>query len=328
MKTNRRVVGTVVIASILALVLASCGSSSGGKKAQENSGGASRGKADTEEIKIAMITHSAPGDTFWDQVKTGAKAAAAKDNVDLVYSADPDGNKQAELIQNAIDQKVDGIAVTMAHADAVRGAIKKAQKADIPTVGLNAGIEEWKKFGLLEYFGQDESIAGEAFGEKLNDIGAKHVICVNHEQGSVSLEARCSGIKSTFDGEFEVLYVNGEDKSDISSKVTSKLQSDSDIDNVAMLNAGFAITALKAVKDANSDATVDTFDLNPELAKAIKEGKIPFAVDQQPYLQGYLAVDSLWLYKFNGAIIGGEKPVLTGPTFVTEDNISDLARFN
>ena len=57
-------------------------------------------------------------------------------------------------------------------------------------------------------------------------------------------------------------------------------------------------------------------------------GDIEFAVDQQPYLQGYLAVDSLWLYKNNGNYSGGgEAPVLTGPAFVDKDNVDTIASF-
>lgn len=327
MRTRRKALGIVGIAAATMMILASC-SSSGGKEAQEDQQKSVSGQADTEEITVAMITHAVPGDTFWDQVRTGAKAAAAKDNVDLQYSNDPDGSKQATLIRNAVDQEVDGIAVTLAHPGAVRGAVKEAIEAGIPVVGLNAGVQQWEKFGMMSFFGQDETIAGKAFGEKLNETGAENVVCVNHEQGSVQLEARCSGLKQAFNGNTEVLYVKAADMADVRSRITAKLQSASNVDHVVTLGAPFAMTALKSVDEAGSDASVVTFDLNSEVVDAIKSGDIPFAVDQQPYLQGYMAVDSLWLYEFNGAKIGGGEPVLTGPTFVTEDNISDLARFN
>jgi simple sugar transport system substrate-binding protein len=76
-------------------------------------------------MKVALITHAAPGDTFWDIVRKGADEAAAKDNVEVLYTSDPEGGRQAQLIQQAVDQKVDGIAVTLAKPDAVKGALKK-----------------------------------------------------------------------------------------------------------------------------------------------------------------------------------------------------------
>ncbi len=61
--------------------------------------------------------------------------------------------------------------------------------------------------------------------------------------------------------------------------------------------------------------------------QAIKDKKIEFSVDQQPYLQGYEAVDSLWLQLSNGNDIGGGKPTLTGPSFVDATNIDKIAGF-
>ncbi len=83
-------------------------------------------------MTVAMITHAAPGDTFWDIVRKGAEAAAAKDNVELEYSTDPDATNQANLVQTAIDKKVDGIAVTVPNTGALGAAIKKAVAAGIP----------------------------------------------------------------------------------------------------------------------------------------------------------------------------------------------------
>jgi simple sugar transport system substrate-binding protein len=97
---------------------------------------------------------------------------------------------------------------------------------------------------------------------------------------------------------------------------------------VVTLGAPIALTAVQSVKDAGSKAKVATFDLNKDLVGAIQGGGIAFAVDQQPYLQGYLAVDALWLYRTNGNVSGGDTaPVLTGPAFVTKDNVDSVAEF-
>ena len=61
-------------------------------------------------------------------------------------------------------------------------------------------------------------------------------------------------------------------------------------------------------QDAGSSAKVGTFDFNPQIPPKIDSGELEFAIDQQPYLQGYLSVDSLWLYKNNGNVLGGGQP--------------------
>ncbi|MDX2524847.1 sugar ABC transporter substrate-binding protein [Streptomyces europaeiscabiei] len=328
MYRNHRAATLAAVAITGALLATGCSSSSGGKKSEESGAAASAGKADTPRMTVAMITHAAPGDTFWDLIRKGAEAAAAKDNIKLVYSSDPSAGNQANLVQNAIDQKVDGIALTAAKPDAMKDAVAKATAAGIPVVGFNAGLDDWKKLGMLEYFGQDENIAGQAFGERLNESGAKHAVCVIQEQGHVALEARCAGLKKGFSGKTDILYVNGTDMPSVKSTITAKLNQDKSIDEVVTLGAPFALTAVQSVSDANSKAKIATFDLNKDLVTAVQDGSIQFAVDQQPYLQGYLSVDGLWLYKNNGNFSGGgTAPVLTGPAFITKDNADAVAAF-
>ncbi|GGN43143.1 sugar ABC transporter substrate-binding protein [Streptomyces fuscichromogenes] len=325
---SRRLVPLVAVAAAAALTLAGCSSSSGGKKSEDTGAAASAGKASTPRMTVALVTHQAPGDTFWDIVRKGAQAAADKDNVKLVYSADPNAGNQANLVQNAIDQKVDGIAVTLAKPDAMKDVVAKANAAKIPVVGLNSGLSDWKKLGLLEFFGQDETVAGEALGSRLNTEGAKKVVCVIQEQGNVGLTQRCDGVKKTFSGTTETLYVDGTSPTSVKSTITAKLTQDKAIDHVVTLGAPIALIAVQSVSDAGSKAKVATFDLNKDLTTAISKGTIEFAVDQQPYLQGYLAVDSLWLYKNNGNYSGGgEQPVLTGPAFVDKSNVETVAKF-
>ncbi|WP_406439533.1 sugar ABC transporter substrate-binding protein [Streptomyces sp. NBC_01613] len=328
MHRNHRAVALAATVLAGALFAAGCSSSSGGKKSEEGGADASAGKATTPRMTVAMVTHASPGDTFWDLIRKGAQAAAAKDNIKLVYSSDPNAGNQANLVQNAIDQKVDGIALTAAKPDAMKSVVGKAKVAGIPVVGFNSGVDDWKKLGMLEYFGQDENIAGQAFGQRLNQLGAKHALCVIQEQGQVALEARCAGLKKGFTGKTDILYVNGTDMPSVKSTITAKLKQDTSIDQVVTLGAPIALTAVQSLSDSGSKAKIATFDLNKELVSAVQKGTIEFAVDQQPYLQGYLAVDALWLYKTNGNFSGGgTAPVLTGPAFITKDNADTVAEF-
>ncbi|HEX8858003.1 MAG TPA: sugar ABC transporter substrate-binding protein [Actinomycetes bacterium] len=315
-----------VLAVLLLLAAAGC-SSSGGKKAEQASQNVSTGKANTPNMTIAMVTHGAPSDTFWDIIRKGASAAAAKDNVTLKYSSDPDSGKQATLIQSAIDSKVDGIAVTLPDPPAIAPAVKKAIAAGIPVVAFNAGIGQYQESGAMSYFGSDESLAGQTAGKRASDDGYKHVLCVIQFQGQVQLEARCDGVKSTFSGKWDKIYVNGNDRPAEQSTIAAKLKQDSSIDFVITLGAPDALAAMNAVKDSGSKAKVGTFDFNPQIPPKIQSGELQWAIDQQPYLQGYLSVDSLWLYKTNGNVLGGGKPTLTGPFVVDKSNIGVVGKF-
>ncbi|MFF5128631.1 sugar ABC transporter substrate-binding protein [Streptomyces syringium] len=319
---------SAVLAAVLGATLAGC-SATGGKRAEERAAKAAQGRAavDTPRWTFAMVTHSGDGDTFWDIVQNGAKQAAVKDNIKFLYSHDVEGNKQAQNVQAMIDQKVDGLIVTLAKPDALKDVLAKAKKAGIPVITVNSGSEKSKEFGALTHIGQDEVIAGEAVGEQLNERGKKKALCVLHEQGNVGHEQRCDGVKKAFKGDLQNLYVEGTNMPNVQSSIEAKLQSDKDIDAVVTLGAPFAPTAVKAAEQAGSKAEVATFDLNAKVADALQSGKLGFAVDQDPYLQGYEAVDLLWLYRYNRDMLGGGRPVLTGPQIVTKDDAKTLAEY-
>ncbi|OLO30012.1 sugar ABC transporter substrate-binding protein [Streptomyces sp. MNU77] len=317
-----------VLAVVLGASLAGC-SSTGGKRAEERAAAAAEGRAavNTPRWTFAMVTHSGDGDTFWDIVQKGAEQAALKDNINFLYSHNDEANQQAQLVQTAIDKKVDGLIVSLAKPDAMKAVVAKAVKAGIPVVTVNSGSAESKEFGALTHIGQDETIAGEAVGDELSARGRKKALCVLHEQGNVGHEQRCAGAKKTFDGTMQNLYVDGTNMPDVTASIEAKLQSDKSIDAVVTLGAPFADAAVQAKQTAGSKAEIDTFDLNAKVATGLQADKLGFAVDQQPYLQGYEAVDLLWLYRYNRNVLGGGLPVLTGPQIITKDDADALADY-
>lgn len=313
------------LAVVPLLALAAC-SSSGGKPETASAGAAGGQAADTARIKVAMITHAAAGDTFWDIVRKGAETAAKKDNVELLYSGDAEGGRQAQLVQQAIDQKVDGIVLTLAKPEALKDVVKKATDAGIPVVSFNAGEDQSKALGAFTHFGQSDKLAGVTVGQRLASEGIKHPICVIQEQGHVGLENRCAGVKENVPGT-EILNVNGADMTSVSSTVSAKLQSTPDADAIIGLGAPFTLTIVKAVKETGSKVKVASFDLNGELAKAIEDESVAFTVDQQPYLQGYGSVDAIWLSKVGGFKVGGGQQVYTGPAVIDKSNAANVLKF-
>jgi simple sugar transport system substrate-binding protein len=322
MLTTRKL-ATAVAAGLL-LTVTACSSQGGAQNTPAASGGSASGGP---SFTIAMVTHEAPGSTFWDRIRAGAEQAAEQHGIELKYSNDPDSGKQATLIQNAIDSQVDGIAVTLANADAVGPALQKATEAGIPGVVFNGGIDTYQQYGALMFFGSDESLAGQSAGQRLaQETPGGKALCVVHEQGNLSLETRCAGVKQGL-ANTENLQVNGQDLPSAQQTIQAKLAQDPSITDIVTLDAGIAGAAVQAQDGAGTSAKIVTFDLSPEVVQAIKDKKIEFSVDQQPYLQGYLAVDSLWLQLTNGNDIGGGKPTLTGPSFVDATNIDKIAGF-
>src|SRR6478735_8588723 len=316
-RTRKSLTVAAAVVTAASFTLAAC--SSGGAPSTTSTGGGGGGGGNSG-YTFAMITHETPGDTFWDRIKAGAQQAAKDTGATLKYSSDPEASKQAVLIQNAIDSKVDGIATTLVTPDALIPTIKKAQAAGIPVDTFNSGIDFFQKAGALTHFASNEKLGGQQAGKKAAAAGATKILCVIQQTGSVALEDRCAGVKDSFPNT-ENIQVNGADDAAVTSALQAKLSQDSAINWIITLGAAQALDSIKATQGAGSKAKIGTFDTNPDAAQAVKDGKIQFFIDQQPYLQGYLSIAQLYLYKKNGNILGGGKAVLTGPTFVDKTNI-------
>ncbi|MDY0913768.1 sugar ABC transporter substrate-binding protein [Rathayibacter festucae] len=316
-----RLLAGLGLAASAALLLSAC-TGTGQEPAATSGGGASGG-----DYTYAVVTHSGPGDAFWDRVKSGAEAAGADYGATITYTADSDPARQSQLIDNAVAQQVDGLVVSMANPDGVKDSVEKAVTAGIPVVTINSGIERSAEFGALTHIGQSETVAGEAVGTKLAEAGATNALCVIQEAGNVGLEERCKAAASTFGGSMSNLQVDGTNDADVKATIKSKLQADPSIDGVLTLGGQYAIDAVGAVSESGSSAQVGTFDLSEDVVTAIEDGSIVFAVDQQPYVQGFLGITALSLYSTNGNIIGGGRPVYSGPAFVTKENAAEVAEF-
>lgn len=187
---------------------------------------------------------------------------------------------------------------------------------------------------MIAHIGQTEYESAFSGGERLTAAGASNVLCVNHEVGNISLDERCRGLADALrvaGGTTTTLAVDLADPDDAQQRIEGALSRDPSIDGMLTLGPGGAVPALAALKATRRLTTVafGTFDLEPDILAAIRDGDMLFAIDQQPYLQGWLGVALMVKYLETGAIPGGGDIIRTGPAFVTRDNaarVIDLAR--
>jgi len=275
---------------------------------------------------IAVVTHGQANDAFWSVVKNGVEAAAKDAGVKVTYRAPEtfDMVAMSRLIDAAVNQKPDGLVVSLPDASALGPAIQRAVKAGIPVITINSGLESSKKLGAVLHVGQSEYDAGKSAGEKLKAMGGKNGICVNQEVGNVSLDLRCKGFADGFGGKSKVVPT-GNDPTEVRSKVKAALDSDTAIDTIMALGASTAgEPSLAAAKDSGRLAKIHvaTFDLSAGFLKAIAAKEAAFAIDQQQFLQGYLPVNFLALHAKFGLIPGGNVP--SGPNLITSDKASQV----
>jgi simple sugar transport system substrate-binding protein len=199
--------------------------------------------------------------------------------------------------------------------------------AGVPVITINSGLDQWQQFGAITHVGQSETLAGKAAGEQLNDLGVKNALCVIQEAGNVGLEQRCAGAKSTFSGTLTNLQVDNTDLAGSEATIESKIQADPSLDGILTLGGDMSGQAVKAVDNTGANIKVGTFDVNADVVQNIVDGKLQFAVDQQPYVQGYLGVTGIYLKVLNGNDIGGGQPVYSGPAIITKDNAEAVLKF-
>ncbi len=279
-----------------------------------------------QAAKIIVVVHGQANDPFWAVVKNGVERAAKDTGSTVSYRAPEtfDMVAMSQLIDAAVNQEPDGLVVSIPDADALGPAIKRAVAAGIPVISINSGSDVSKELGALLHIGQDEFFAGKAAGEKLKAMGGKRGLCVNQEVGNVALDLRCEGFAEGFGGTTKVLPT-GNDPAEVEAKVKAALESDGDIDTVMALGAATAgeptVAAVKAV-GRGDDINVATFDMSAGFLKSIVDGDAAFAIDQQQFLQGYLAVNFLALNAEFGLMPGGNVP--SGPNLITAEKAGQV----
>ncbi|GEM46273.1 sugar ABC transporter substrate-binding protein [Deinococcus cellulosilyticus] len=287
--------------------------------------------AHAQTPRFVMVTHGQASDPFWSVVKRGADQAAKDLKVKVEYRAPEtfDMVKMGQLIDAAVASKPDGIIVSIPDADALGNSIEKAVKAGIPVVSINSGADVYQKLGVLVHVGQEEYLAGKKAGERMKSMGVKNGVCINHEAGNGGLEQRCKGFQDGLGSKVSILNVKT-DFTEARNAISNYLQRNKNVDGMLALGPVGAEPMLQAVEQGKlrNQLKLGTFDLSPTVLGALDKNQMDFAIDQQQYLQGYLPVVTLSLFKKYGTLVANDT-LLTGPGFVTPKNakqVMDLSK--
>ena len=282
--------------------------------------------------RLVFITHGQASDSFWNIVRRGITEARRQTGVEVSYRA-PDRfsiERMRRFIDQAVADRPDGLVISLPDATALKPSIEAAVKADIPVITINSGSDEFRKLGVLAHVGQPEYRAGVEAGERMARAGVRRALCVNQEDGNAGLDQRCRGFGDGLaksGGSMKPLPVPLQDARVAQVRLADALASD-DYDGVLTLGPGGATPALDAVRAGGEDVKLATFDLSPDVLAAVRDGKMLFAVDQQPYLQGYLPVMLLAERALYGVFPRAGELIPTGPEFVTKANAAEVLRLS
>ncbi len=279
------------------------------------------GLKDPKDVHIAVVVHGSASDPYWSVVKRGVDDAAKLTGAQVQYISPQvfDEVEHARLIDAAIATKPDGIAVSIADADAMRGPVGRVIAAGIPVVNLDSGEKPGEEMGVTLYVGTvSEYDSGKRAGMRLAKDGILKVVCINHEVGNTSLDDRCRGLNDGLapsGGGTEVVAVTP-DPADIQRRTEAYLSAHADVQAVFAMGAGAANPLITMFREKELFKTLKlyTFDISPEVLDSIAAGEMGFGMDAQQYLMGFLPV----LYLVENATHGfwPLNNVYTGPLFI------------
>ncbi len=309
--------------------------------------------------RFVFISHAPDSDSWWNTIKNSLKQASADYGVTVDYRNPANGDlaDMARLIEQAAAQNYDGVITTIADFQVLQGAMKKVTDKKIPLITVNSGTtEQSEKLGALTHVGQPEYEAGRGAGERAKAAGVKSFVCVNHYATNPASFERCRGFAEAIGADFKKSTIDtGIDPAQVESKTAAYLRQNAGTQAVLALGPDSAAPALKAVEKAGLTGKTffATFDLSDDISRGIKSGAINFAIDQQPYLQGYIPVAVLNILKegkakdvaqaavalkadakfqarlaeYGLAPAYGPRHIGSGPGFVTKDNIDKVEKY-
>jgi simple sugar transport system substrate-binding protein len=274
-------------------------------------------------------------DPFFGALKKGADDAARDLGVKLNYvPANIVAPDLAKALQTAIASKPAGLAYGDWFPNAEDPLVKDAVQSGIPALAVNAAPVNWPDTGAMALIGQSDYDAGVLGGELLSKAGVKNAICVNHAPGAANLEQRCNGFAESMKKaggtsfELSIPAADANNPGKVTQAIQGALTTGAQVDGLFTLGSSIAVDAARAVaqQGAEEKVKIGSVDLSTGLLNAIKDGKVLFTIDQQPYLQGYYAISVLAQNAKYGMHLVGQ--IGTGPATIDKSNVERVLQVN
>ncbi|MFM6967969.1 MAG: substrate-binding domain-containing protein [Microbacteriaceae bacterium] len=329
MKTNLIKSGLLAAVAAAALVVSGCTAGSGGD------GGTVAAGTTANPRHVCAIGGA---DSFFAVLKNGADLAGeavTKAGSEYTWISLPNydniGPDMVKLIEQAVAQDCTSLAVPVWDGAAEGPALQAAIASGVKVFMYNSGLPllEDGTIEALGYYGTDEYKAGVAAGEYFATSGAKNVRCVNTQPGAVNWQQRCGGLIDGATGkgikadEIPLPPDSFGDAAAITAAIQAELAKDPTIDGFATGSAADADAVAAAVEAAGLKAFQGGWDVSENIINRIKDGTALFAVDQQGWYQGWLAVSQAWMYD-QYSILPATPVILTGPALITKDNADSV----
>jgi len=325
-EVTRRSALTGGAVGLTAFLLEACGGGSNKSSSSAQSGTPATGVfGEQEPFKFTFVNHVTTN-PFFVPTKYGAEDACKLLGCTYQWTGSESSNinEMVNAFNSAVSAKVDGIAVALVDLKAFNGPIKKALDAGIPVVGYNADAPD---SGRLAYIGQDLFVSGQEMGKHIIDlVGSGDVALFIATPGQLNIQPRIDGALDTIKKSGGSLTAHTITTGAALPKELSVIDAywlgHKDTKGMFAVDAGSTQGVAQTIKKYKISDKVrgGGYDLLQPTMELLQAGQIDFTIDQQPYLQGFLPVLELYMYKASQALTG-IADVNTGLNFLDKETV-------
>ena len=279
-----------------------------------------------DPVKIAVVTHGQSADTYWSVVKKGVDDAAAIMGADVSYQAPQttDYVAMSRMIDAAVTQKVQGLVVSIADAEALGKSVKAAAEAGIPVIVIDSGEDQVEKLGLKLYVGTTSYFEqGKRAAKQLLAAGVKKGVCANHETGNLVNESACDGFIEAMNGNGDRVEISL-DPTETAARLNAYLTTHPDVDGILALGAPSATNVVAALRDKGTlgNYKIGNFDVSGDTLTSLSDKELLFSFDAQQYMMGFLPVVMLTLNAKYGVLPINN--IYTGPNAISPTDVEKI----
>src|SRR5579883_1224828 len=275
--------------------------------------------------KFVFVNH-VTANPFFVPCQYGIQDACALLGCDYQWtgSANSSVTEMVNAFNTAVTAKVDGIAVALIDQNAFNSPVSNAISAGIPVVSYNADATGNAR---LAYIGQDLYQSGFQLGTRLAaEVKSGTVAGFIATPGSLNIQPRIDGATAAFKAISPDVKVTpiatGPQTTQELAAIEAYYLGHKDVSGMFAVDGGSTQGLSEVVDKYGLASKIPTggFDLEPKTLQEIQAGNLGFTIDQQPYLQGFIPVVQLFLYKLSGGLMQ-PADTDTGLLFVTKDNV-------
>jgi simple sugar transport system substrate-binding protein len=325
---TRRTALTGGAAGLVATALAACGGGGTSSSSAQSSGGGSPASGifkSSKKLKIVFVNHVTTNPFF---VPTKYGAADACKLLGATYqwtgSETSNVNEMVNAMNTAVTGGADGIAVALVDPKAFNQPTDAALKAKIPVLSYNADATGNSR---LAYIGQDLFVSGQEMGRHIEQlVPSGDVALFIATPGSANIQPRIDGAQDVLKKNSSItthVVATGAALGNELSTIDSYATGHPDTKGYFAVDGGSTQSIGQVIQKHNlrqKGVKGGGYDLTPVTQKTLAGGQLDFTIDQQPYLQGFLPVLELFLYKVSNSL-SGIADVNTGLKFLDKTSV-------